>query len=320
MELHKSQKDFRAILTDVSAIGNIRTDVLEKDYYVTLLLKELSEKQTLLPIYFKGGTALYKALRCVKRFSEDIDLTVEIGDCATESAKKKRVEASAKNYTSLQAIDGIENKTGSRSVTRLYGYQSLFSLADDPLQRFGRVKIEATSFTKSEPHEYTEIAPVIYDLTDEAKKKILRDKFGVIPFGVATIKLERIFVDKIFAAEFYYSIQSERNLFDVSKHIYDIAVMSALPQIKALFSDEAALRYLVALKREEETARRNSNLNDKPFKDFKVFEMLKIDAEILSEYNKMQRIYVFNIHDVIEVYELCKALDELWQKIKRLQF
>ena len=32
--------------------------------------------------YFKGGTALYKADGGMKRFSEDIDLTVEIKDCS----------------------------------------------------------------------------------------------------------------------------------------------------------------------------------------------------------------------------------------------
>jgi predicted nucleotidyltransferase component of viral defense system len=42
---------------------------VEKDYYVTLLLSELSTKQSCLPAYFKGGTALYKALGQMKRFS-----------------------------------------------------------------------------------------------------------------------------------------------------------------------------------------------------------------------------------------------------------
>lgn len=55
-----------------------RTDVLEKDYYVVLTLKELAGMQKDdLPAFFKGGTALYKALKTTNRFSEDIDLSVD---------------------------------------------------------------------------------------------------------------------------------------------------------------------------------------------------------------------------------------------------
>ena len=42
----------------------------------------------------------------------------------------------------------------------------------------------------------------------------MREQFEVMPFTIKTIRLERIFADKIFAAEFYY----EREMyFDVAK-------------------------------------------------------------------------------------------------------
>lgn len=50
----------------------VRLDILEKDYYVSLLLRELAEKQKELPAYFKGGTALYKAQKSIRRFSQDM--------------------------------------------------------------------------------------------------------------------------------------------------------------------------------------------------------------------------------------------------------
>lgn len=64
------------ILRDTGKSSGVRADILEKDYYVTLFLKELSELQNNgLKAYFKGGTALYKALKATNRFSEDIDLS-----------------------------------------------------------------------------------------------------------------------------------------------------------------------------------------------------------------------------------------------------
>ena len=78
MKLHLDRSAFGVLLDAVHLQSGIREDVLEKDYYVTLVLKELSVKQQEgLPAYFKGGTALYKALKMINRFSEDIDLILD---------------------------------------------------------------------------------------------------------------------------------------------------------------------------------------------------------------------------------------------------
>ena len=76
MNLHQDKEAFEALLSDISRRTGIRMDIIEKDYYLTLLLSELAERQDSLPAYFKGGTALYKAIGCMKRFSEDIDLSL----------------------------------------------------------------------------------------------------------------------------------------------------------------------------------------------------------------------------------------------------
>ena len=69
MNLHLDKAAFELVIDDVSKKSAVRRDVLEKDYYVTLLLKELSQKEKQSYAYFKGGTALYKALKSIRRFS-----------------------------------------------------------------------------------------------------------------------------------------------------------------------------------------------------------------------------------------------------------
>jgi hypothetical protein len=320
MRLHKDKEAFRTLLLDVGQTHDMRADILEKDYYVVLMLRELACKQSGLPAYFKGGTALYKALHCIRRFSEDIDLTVSIDDCVSESAKKKRVENAAKDYASLPSVESADNRTGSRSVTRVYTYDPLFQISEDPLQRFGRVKIEATSFTKSEPHDLIEIAPAVYDLTDDGKKAILRKTFDVHPFKIATIKLERIFMDKIFASEFYYSIPKERRYTETAKHLYDLAVLSALPRIETLFDDKGMCAYLAGLKREEEAARQNSDLKDKPFSAFTVFDEFHTNDEFLRSYSAMQKVYVLNAKDTISTEKLRMAVDGIRDRIRTWDF
>lgn len=88
MILHESKDDFEEIILQVSMKAGIRADVLEKDYYVTLMLEELARNQEQWKAYFKGGTALYKALLSINRFSEDIDLTVCVDDVSSNSQKK----------------------------------------------------------------------------------------------------------------------------------------------------------------------------------------------------------------------------------------
>ena len=96
MNLHNDKDAFRVLINLIHEQTGYREDVLEKDYYVCLILKELAEKQRDgLPAYFKGGTALYKALKTTRRFSEDIDLSVDARDCSrTQNAR--RLEQSAK--------------------------------------------------------------------------------------------------------------------------------------------------------------------------------------------------------------------------------
>ena len=157
--------------------SGVRRDVLEKDY-VTLLLKELADKPNQGYAYFKGGTALYKALRSISRFSEDIDLAVYVEDCPTPSQAKKRLENASLKFNCLPKGETDENCRGS--ITCLYEYDSLYQLDEnDALQRFGRVKVEATSFTVSEPTQGIEIAPHLYELCNDGRRKILRENYGV---------------------------------------------------------------------------------------------------------------------------------------------
>ena len=100
MKLHEDKFAFLNIINLIHEDSSIRADILEKDYYVTLLLRELAGKQVTLPAYFKGGTALYKAQKSIRRFSEDIDLTVCIDNCSNSQAKK-RLEMATKKYQAL---------------------------------------------------------------------------------------------------------------------------------------------------------------------------------------------------------------------------
>lgn len=297
MRLHEDKDAFRALLSNIAMRTSIREDIIEKDYYLTMMLWELSGKQDVLPAYFKGGTALYKALGEMVRFSEDIDLTVEIRDCST-SQGKKRLELAANGYNALPRTKEKSRENNRRgSITSVYEYTPATAVdADDALQRFGYVKVEATSFTVSEPFEPLEIAPLLYDKATEEEKQILKEHYGVGAFCINTIRLERIFADKILAAEFYYQ---RREYLDVAKHIFDLSIMMQMPKIQRMLSNHDTFVQMLAYKRQEETERIGSDLAEKPFSEFLLFQEIGQNKRLQEHFEKMQRIYVFDEGNIL---------------------
>lgn len=175
MILHHDKKLLKRLIVDIHQSTGIRGDVIEKDYYLTLLLWELSQRQHSLPAYFKGGTALYKAIGRMKRFSEDVDLTVEIQDCPSRSQGKKRLETAANAYVGLCRTTKKDLENNHRgSITSVYEYDPVVDVdRKDKLQRFGYVKVEATSFTVSEPTEPLTISPLPYSEATESQRSTL---------------------------------------------------------------------------------------------------------------------------------------------------
>ena len=59
MKLHLDRNAFDVFIENIHERCSYRSDVLEKDYYVVLILEELAkfQKENGLPAYFKGGTA-----------------------------------------------------------------------------------------------------------------------------------------------------------------------------------------------------------------------------------------------------------------------
>lgn len=315
MKLHLDRNAFSVLLEDLHSKTGYRTDVLEKDYYVVLILSELAAMQKDgLPAYFKGGTALYKALKTTNRFSEDIDLSVDTRGCS-RSQSDKRLERATKKYISLPR-DPSQGRTNRSEVITVYTYDPATAYDNtDALQRFGKLKIEATSFTISEPVDTLEISAMLYDLATDEQKQILESVYEVRPFDIQTITMERIFVDKLFAAEAYVRNSSvEHRAFEAAKHIYDLAVLEKHPQIERLMADPAQMEHLLAIRLEEEAGRLDGIPGVAPM-EFTFFHDAATNADVRKAYETMQNQYVLREQDSIEFDTACKALLIIEEKL-----
>ena len=315
MKLHLDREAFQVLIEAIHAQTGYRSDVLEKDYYVSLILKELAKKQNNgLPAYFKGGTALYKALKTTNRFSEDIDLSVDTKNCS-RTQNDRRLEQATKKYTSL-VRDVSQCKTNRSEVIAVYTYEPFTAFdRNDALQRFGRVKIEATSFTISEPVECLEISAMLYDLASNEQKQILESEYDVSPFYIKTISMERVFIDKLFAAEAYVRRSSESHrAFEAAKHIYDLAVIHKHKTIANLLSDTKQMKRLLDIRISEERERLDGIPGVLP-SAFIFFTDSNDNKDVRKAYEIMQNQYVLRGCDRINYDKAVDAIAEIHKSL-----
>ena len=301
------------LILNINEKTNIRTDILEKDYYVCLVLKQLSKKQKDLKAYFKGGTAVYKILNNMNRFSEDIDLTVKVLENESNTSNRNRLKKSALDYN-IDGLELIKEETIDRkgSIISFYKYDSLFALNE--LFKSGKIQIESTSFTVSEPVSTYTIEPLVYKYATDEQKQILKDKYDISEFKIDIIKLERIFIDKIFATEFYY-IRNDYE--DVSKHLYDISILFKNEIINKFLNNEDELKTIISYKRLEERNRKGGIDENLKIKDFSYFKQ-EFNKDLLKAFDKMQKIYVFNDEYKLSIDDVKKTLNELYKYFQNL--
>lgn len=166
----------------------------------------------------------------------------------------------------------------------------------------------------SEPYQKYTIEPLIYKLANENEKKVLQEQYEISKFDINIIKLERMFIDKIFATEFYYT----RGMYkDVSKHLYDISVLSQSVNIKKLLNNKEELEILVSYKRQEEKVRIGGIDANIKIKDFNYFK-LKFNDDLLQEFNNMQHKYVLDDKYKITIDNVKIAILEIYNFIKNI--
>ena len=76
MQLHKMTEDFSDLIRITSEYMNLDPSIIEKDYWITHALYQLSKSAYKEMVVFKGGTSLTKCYKDLYRFSEDIDIAL----------------------------------------------------------------------------------------------------------------------------------------------------------------------------------------------------------------------------------------------------
>lgn len=89
--LHNDREEFLKILERTSAQTGFPLRLLEKDYYITIVLSRMHELSK--DLVFKGGTCLSKIYYSYYRLSEDLDFTLKLPiDASTRTIRRNAVK------------------------------------------------------------------------------------------------------------------------------------------------------------------------------------------------------------------------------------
>ena len=211
MYLHDDKSLFKKMIQDVSDTMNILDAVVEKDYYVSLILKEIATFSD--KVVFKGGTSLSKALNVINRFSEDIDISFSEHIGASRRKKLKyNIIAPIAQKLGL-TITNFDKAQSDRDINNyIFEYKPI---CNSHVHIVTAVKVETSLITAVFPFK---VMPIGNYIADYAKDISLKD-YGLEPFMMNVQALERTLIDKVFAICDYYLTGKPRR---ISRHIYDI--------------------------------------------------------------------------------------------------
>jgi len=258
-------KDKRAYFEVSAANLNIMPQLVEKDFWVCWILKVLfSLPEIGTHLTFKGGTSLSKCYNVIKRFSEDIDISIERSFLSKtkpiEPGKDKSSKENQRRLKELQEVckakidevivPGLKqaiavtlpnkkewhlavDKDAPDGQTVLFTFpHAMMSTVESYVK--SSVKIEFGARADHWPVEIATIVPYIVNVPGERM---------VEGFSVRVLAAERTFWEKATILHMIYHRPPEKHVPPrMSRHYYDVYAMADSPIYKK------ALKHISLLK------------------------------------------------------------------------
>jgi predicted nucleotidyltransferase component of viral defense system len=229
MKLHLIRQDFKDLVEAAAQHLNLRPVFVEKDYWVTYVLKNLANSPHVNNVVFKGGTSLSKAYGIIDRFSEDIDLAV-LSPSSYSDGKMKALlkQVSADITPGLTPIPGHQSEVKfGRNRTTAYEYPKL--IQDN---NFGIVKpyilVEINCFTNPVPHLQKPVQTYIAQFLQEQGNNQAINEFELQPVSVNVLSLERTYFEKVLSVN-RLSYDGPGALIEKVRHFFDMYKLQTSP-------------------------------------------------------------------------------------------
>ncbi|XBS70102.1 nucleotidyl transferase AbiEii/AbiGii toxin family protein [Acerihabitans sp. KWT182] len=245
MNLHKNTDTFVKIIQASADHLSIPAVYVEKDYWVTYILRNLSRSIYKERPIFKGGTSLSKAHKLIHRFSEDIDFAFHLPGFSGNQIKNYIRDAEAKITHGLvylpdhpgESKHGLFRKTWFRYPRHVNGE---FAQASPELL------LEINAFTTPEPYSLKPVYSLIAESLNVMGRSDLVKIFGLVAFEVNVLNIERTAAEKIMGLiRASREENAEKHLKAKIRHIYDLCLIKRDETYSALFADNNLLSMLM---------------------------------------------------------------------------
>lgn len=247
MNFHES-RSFGNAIEAAAEMLNLRPVLIEKDYWVTYVLKNLAHSPYASQVVFKGGTSLSKAYRCIDRFSEDIDLAVILGEPLSQAQIKNLLRNI--DHAAADGLTFVEGKRWGRNRVSIYDYPKFITG-----QNFGAVKdkiaIEINTFTNPVPHAGLPISSYLYHFLLANGNADLIQQYQLEPFPLNVLSLERTFFEKLLSLN-RLSYDGLERLKEKIRHFYDLHELYHKTSLKETVLNDSGFEVLALVRADDE--------------------------------------------------------------------
>ena len=317
--------------------ANIATRIakknIEKDWWVTQVLKAIFALPYAEHLSFKGGTSLSKAWNIIERFSEDIDIAIsreylgfagelsrtQVSDKLRRAAcsfVREKLSADIKQQLIANGIreDLFTVHVNVTSVTTVdpeviyIEYKTLF-----PFEEYvqNMVKVEVSGRSMSEPVQSVQLASILDETYSNAAT-------AESSFAVSVVRPERTFLEKVMLLHEEFAKPSEEvRTARMSRHLYDLERMLHTDIAERALKDEHLYRTILV--------HRRKFIGLKGFDYDTLYPQslsLEIPADVLplwrKDYENMQSSMIYG--ESVSFDELLEEIRQLNDRIRQLPY
>jgi hypothetical protein len=200
--------------------------ILEKDYWVTRVLCAIAEQHSD-HVVFKGGTSLSKGLGLTERFSEDIDLVVDVGDRG-EGSRDKLLKAIAQDVANSCALEMTLQRSGKgehRDVA--YSFEAIWAGGEAVKPS---VLLEMGIRSALVPATLQPLKTMIAAAVPRVESELPSCELSVL--GADRTLVEKLCVIHGTVVR-YLANREQQSLNRIGRHYYDVAKLLAAPTVNA---------------------------------------------------------------------------------------
>ena len=238
MTLDNHIQQFSDAIRAASDYLNIAPIYIEKDYWITKILQQLSRTPMANSTVWKGGTSLSKGYKLIDRFSSDIDVAILVEKMSNNQIKSliSKVNKGMTDGIAETHIPG-ETSKGSRYRKTFHSYKSMLTENDPRMKLLGNyVIVEINSFANPYPYVRLEIESFISQFLKETGREQLIEKWDMTPFRLNVLDKRRTVCEKLVSLlRFSFTLQPLDGLNKKIRHFYDL---------HALLKDSECKEYL----------------------------------------------------------------------------